>query len=265
MGYDAAALAALLNQGQSKGPDPLSGDEPMRLFGSDLSEEERKALVLKAYEHLKTSFERFKRPDGTKNAPAKTCRDLAVAYPELPDGEYWMDPNEGDIRDAILVQCKMETRETCVMPNPDRTAEITHIGNEPEIWLGDINEAHKITYKADSNQIGFLQLLSVSATQNITYHCKNSVAYFDLIHKSYRKGIKLLGWNDAEITPRGNSKFRYNVLEDECRAKRLEWAHTTVTYTTDRALRLPITDIGLRDIGKPDQSFWIQFSPVCFT
>lgn len=53
-----------------------------------MNEEERRALVLKAYEHLKTSFERFKKPDGTKSAPAKTCRDLAVAYPELPDGKF---------------------------------------------------------------------------------------------------------------------------------------------------------------------------------
>lgn len=60
-------------------------------------------------------------------------------------GEYWMDPNEGDIRDAILVQCKMETRATCVMPNPERTPEITHIGNEPEVWLGDIEDGHKVS------------------------------------------------------------------------------------------------------------------------
>lgn len=48
-------------------------------------------------------------------------------------------------------------------------------------------------------------------------------------------------------------------------AKRQDWARTVITYTTDKALRLPITDIGLRDIGEPDQSFWIQMGPVCFT
>lgn len=69
-----------------QGPDPLSGDEPPRLFGNDMSEEERRALVLKAYNHLKTTFELFKKPDGSKSAPAKTCRDLAVAYPSLPNG-----------------------------------------------------------------------------------------------------------------------------------------------------------------------------------
>lgn len=86
----------------------------------------------------------------------------------------------------------------------------------------------QINYKADSNQIGFLQLLSVRATQNVTYHCRNSVAYFDLEHKTYRRGVKLLGWNDAEITPRGNNKFRYTVEEDECRVSTVQLGERAV-------------------------------------
>lgn len=77
-----------------------------------------------------------------------------------------------------------------------------------------------MTYKADSNQIGFLQLLSSSANQNITYHCKDTIAYFDAEKKTYRKGVKLMGWNDAEILPRGNQRFRYDVLEDECKVRK---------------------------------------------
>lgn len=75
-------------------------------------------------------------------------------------------------------------------------------------------------YKADNNQIGFLQMLHTVATQNITYHCKNSVAFYDAISKTYRKGLKLLGWNDVEFTPRGNQKLRYSVFVDECKVSR---------------------------------------------
>ena len=34
-------------------------------------------------------------PKGTKEAPARTCKHLAEAYPDLHDGEYWIDPNLG--------------------------------------------------------------------------------------------------------------------------------------------------------------------------
>lgn len=64
----------------------MSGDEPPRLFSNDLTDEERRALVMKAYQQLKKQYERFKKPDGSKEAPAKTCRDLAVAYPDFQDG-----------------------------------------------------------------------------------------------------------------------------------------------------------------------------------
>lgn len=43
-------------------------------------------MVLTAYEQLKSTFEKFKKPVGDKKSPAKTCRDLAIAHPELPSG-----------------------------------------------------------------------------------------------------------------------------------------------------------------------------------
>lgn len=266
MGYDAASLAAILAHGgqNQKGPDPL-GDEPVRLFGKEVTEQERRDLVIKAYENLKQSFERFKKPNGQKNSPAKTCRDLFVAYPEYASGEYWIDPNDGDTRDAILVYCNADTKESCVLPKPDRTPQISLEDNrEHEVWLSEISNGMKITYKADSNQIGFLQLLSATGRQNITYHCKKTVAYYDITKRTYRKGIKLLAWNDAEITPKGNHRFRYDVLDDECRHRRSDWAKTTVSYQTDKSLRLPIVDIAIRDSGENDQMFWVEFGPVCF-
>lgn len=73
-----------------KGPDDQADDPTIalpRIFGKDITEEERRELVMKAYEELKASFDRFKKPDGQKSSPARTCRDLNVAYPELPSGE----------------------------------------------------------------------------------------------------------------------------------------------------------------------------------
>lgn len=221
VGYDTAALAALLNHGQmsnTKGPDS-QGDDPLRIFGNSMTEEERRAVVLKAYEQLKVNFEKFKRPDGQKTSPAKTCRDLAVAHPNLKSGQYWIDPNDGDIRDAILVYCDMDRRASCIMPSPVRSNEISYTGAEHEMWLGEITGGMKLTYKADSNQMGFLQLSSAHATQNVTYHCKKSVGYFDAEKNTHRRGLKLLTWNDAELLPKGPERLRYEAIVDECQVR----------------------------------------------
>lgn len=42
---------------------------------------------MKAYEKLKSSFQKLMKPDGEKNSPAKTCRDLFVAYPDKLSGK----------------------------------------------------------------------------------------------------------------------------------------------------------------------------------
>lgn len=54
------------------------------------------------------------------------------------------------------------------------------------------------------------------AVQNVTFHCRNTVGYFDPATKNYRHGIKLLAYNDAEILPKANNRLRYKVLLDEC-------------------------------------------------
>lgn len=89
IGYDAASLAALLsNANTQKGPDEM-GDEPYvpRVFGKELTVEETKELINKAYEQLKRSFDKFRRPNGEKDSPGRTCRDIWAAYPESLSGE----------------------------------------------------------------------------------------------------------------------------------------------------------------------------------
>lgn len=66
-------------------------------------------------------------------------------------GDYWIDPNEGDIRDAILVRCDAEKRSTCIFASPTRTREISHVGNEIEVWLNDIGNVPKVNYRLEKN------------------------------------------------------------------------------------------------------------------
>lgn len=270
MGYDAEVLAVLLSQGQSKGPDPLQSDDselPARLFGQEITDDERRNLITKAYEQLRVSYRKFMRPEGTKDAPAKTCRDLAYTHPELPSGEYWVDPNEGDVQDAIVVHCDMETKATCVLPQPGLTQEFTHSGRSQGVtWLGDdIQPGFEFTYKADGNQLRFLQLLSSEAKQELTYHCKESVAVFDASRRNLRKSMQIMTADDVELKARGNRKFKYRVVEDGCKHRSTTWATTKISYTTNKPQRLPFVDIGLRDVGRPNQAFKIELGPVCFS
>ncbi len=79
----------------------------------------------------------------------------------------------------------------------------------------------QFTYKADLVQLTFLQLLSSEVYQNITYHCKNSAAYYDREEQTFSKAAKFLSSNDVELDA-VSRKFRYNVIKDECQV-RLHW------------------------------------------
>merc|ERR1712241_1300955 len=208
IGYDAASLSMLVGQGRPKGPDPLQNDEGGRIFPPELSEEELKSLVISAYKKLKDSFAEFQTPDGDKNTPAKTCRDLFVAHPEKPSGEYWIDPNGADPRDSILVYCDADTKSTCISSKPEISLEMA-MKNEPTkaVWLSESRSAkHILNYKADKNQMSFMQLLSKKADQSIIFHCKNTIATKD---------------------------------------KKPDWASATLRNNTDKPTRLPVVDLKL--------------------
>jgi collagen type II alpha len=122
----------------------MAGDDPSRLFAK-LTDDDRKALVVKAYEQLKVSFDKYTKPSGDKAAPARTCRDLAVAHPELPSGDYWIDPNQGDTKDSILVFCEMNRRSTCIRPKPEKTKQITYLGKpRAEVWFSEMDSGFQV-------------------------------------------------------------------------------------------------------------------------
>ena len=81
-------------------------------------------------------------------------------------------------------------------------------------------------------QLTFLRLMSTEASQNITYHCKNSVAYMDQQTGNLKKALLLQGSNEIEIRAEGNSRFTYSVTYDGCTVS--PWpgpspGHTSVT------------------------------------
>lgn len=178
--------------------------------------------------------------------------------------------------DAIKVFCNMETGETCVNANPigvPRKNWYTASGNvKKHIWFGEsMNGGFQFGYgdaelpeDVSEVQMAFLRILSSRASQNITYHCKNSIAYMDGENGNVKKSLKFMSSTESELKAEGNSKFTYTVLEDGCTKHTGEWGKTVFEYRTRKAMRLPIVDIAPMDIGGPDQEFGVDVGPVCF-
>jgi len=266
---DMAAMMSMMSQGGSKGPDPASADDPMVSMGrmfppmDDLSAEERNEVIQRAYEKLKASFDALAKPDGSQKSPAKNCQALKTAHPTKPSGEYWIDPNGMDSKDAILVHCDLDTGASCIQPKPVMSHEISINSDDNDAWVGELDtNAFDINYKADSNQINFLQLASSRAEQTITFHCKYTIAHLNPAGNK-RKAISLMAWNDLELKHRG--KARYSVLSDECQHKKRSWAQTVFKVQSNKPARLPIVDLKVEDIGQRGQFFKVEVGQVCFS
>jgi len=225
---------------------------------------------------LNNQIENLRSPDGSQKNPARTCRDLKLCHPEWKSGDYWVDPNIGSTADAIKVFCNMETGETCVYPSiakvPKKNWWTSKSKDRKHVWFGEtMNGGFHFDYAQDGPaaaaanvQLTFLRLLSNEASQNLTYHCKNSIAYMDQATGNLKKALLMQGSNDVEIRAEGNSRFTYSVLEDGCKKHTDRWGKTVFEYKTQKTSRLPIVDIAPMDIGGADQEFGVDVGAVCF-
>lgn len=177
--------------------------------------------------------------------------------------------------DTIKVYCDFSTGETCIRAQPEKiTGKNWYRSSKAmkHVWVGEtINGGTQFEYNVEgvstkemATQLAFMRLLANHASQNITYHCKNSIAYMDEETGNLKKSVILQGSNDVELVAEGNSRFTYTVLVDGCSRKTNEWRKTVIEYKTNKPSRLPILDIALLDIGGADQDFIVDVGPVCF-
>jgi len=261
---------------QEKAPDPYrSGggyhhDDPNVMRDRDMEVD----TTLKT---LSQRIETMRSPDGSQKNPALTCRDIRKCHPEWKSGQYWIDPNQGSPLDAIKVFCNMESGETCVSPSQSSIPmknwyRSRNLREKKHIWFSEsMTGGFQFTYGTDGAdpddvniQMAFMRLMSNQASQNVTYHCKNSIAYMDAASGNLKKAVLLQGSNDIEIRAEGNSRFTYTVTEDGCTSHTGTWGKTVIDYKTSKTSRLPIIDIAPMDIGGRDQEFGAEVGPVCF-
>jgi hypothetical protein len=262
----------MFSPGGSKGPsDGAINDEGARADSRD----SEMTIQIK---QLSDTIDNMRRPSGTdKKNPARSCLDLYLAAQasgeRLRSSWYWVDPNAGCEADAIQVFCDFNTLETCVNPSNGKVNNGTHIrtSSGQHVYFGQMQNGYQFDYEPKEDkisgasyesQITFLRLLSTQARQQVTYYCKNSVAYYSDKSATYESALKLRGSNGVEFTAEGAEQYR--VLEDGCSDSSNSWDKTIFEYSTTKTARLPVMDIAPLDIGKSGQEFGIEMGPVCF-
>uniref|UniRef100_A0A3Q4ANS8 Fibrillar collagen NC1 domain-containing protein n=1 Tax=Mola mola TaxID=94237 RepID=A0A3Q4ANS8_MOLML len=219
---------------------------------------------------LKLEIEQMKHPLGTQSNPARTCKDLQLCHPDFPDGEYWIDPNQGCSRDSFKVYCNFTSGgESCIFPDKkSEGARLTSwVKENPGSWFSEFKRGKLLSYvDAEGNpisvvQMTFLRLLSAAGRQNVTYNCYQSVAWHDQDQDNYDKAIRFLGSNDEEMSYDNNPYIR--AMVDGCALKK-GYEKTVLEINSPKVEQVPVVDIMFNDFGGPAQKFGFEVGPVCF-
>lgn len=223
----------------------------------DQPEEDREDVVFVGMDLTKEAMNRVYKPTGKHSSPGKTCKHIKMAATEpLKNGNYWVDPNEGSADDAIMVFCNMETEETCVYSRKEEHASQRWTQDEREqYFMEELNNGGEFSYNVDTVQLGFLQLISTSATQTVTYNCLNSSPH----------GLRFTSHSGEEIE---TSFLRYKRttyidIQDECTNDN-QWHSAVYKVRTAKTELLPVTDMLLFDIGRFNQQFGVKVGMACF-
>ncbi|MEQ2214507.1 hypothetical protein XENOCAPTIV_010229, partial [Xenoophorus captivus] len=157
-------------------------------------------------------------PSGPKGDPVVISTTLSVNFSNLS------------------VRVHPENQELLVLRGP----KVLRVGKKTRmsLWRKSFNSFKSVTSvtlfqflygnkeeqpNAVAVQIKLLQLLSKESHQNVTYHCKNSMAFKDEQTSNLKKALVLRGANGQELRAQGNNRLRYAVIEDGCSVSHKEF------------------------------------------
>lgn len=242
----------------------LQADQPM------LEEAEGMEEVFASLTSMKTEVELMRKPLGTFESPARTCKELMMIQHGYRDGDYWIDPNQGCHRDSIKVFCNFTAEgETCLYP--DKRIETVKLAawnkEKPGSWFSQYRKGKQLQYSdSDGNpvhvvQLTFLKLLSATARQTFTYSCQNSAGWFDSTTRSHQHAIRFRGSNDEEMSQAKNPFIQ--ATHDGCQFRKGQ-ERTVLEIDSPRAELLPVIDVAPSDFGSSNQKFGFHVGPVCY-
>jgi len=221
-------------------------------------------------------IKKLRKPAGDKKSPGRTCREIAATADEpLKNGMYWIDPNGGGIADAIEVFCRFDQKkpdktQTCLVPRTEKYDKKTWFRSKPTggdvALFAETFAEEEFSYQSHKSQIKFLQHLAKQARQRITIQCRNVVAVYDSNNRSYEHSVQLISFDEEVMQIHGSKAFRYKVVKDGCQERNGEWGETVleVRGREPRLQRLPILDVGMKDVAGSEQEFGIKVGRACF-
>uniref|UniRef100_A0A8C0JGT8 Collagen alpha-1(XXVII) chain n=1 Tax=Canis lupus dingo TaxID=286419 RepID=A0A8C0JGT8_CANLU len=198
--------------------------------------------IFKTLHYLSNLIQSIKTPLGTKENPARVCRDLMDCEQKMVDGTYWVDPNLGCSSDTIEVSCNFtHGGQTCLKP-------IT---------------ASKVEFAVSRVQMNFLHLLSSEVTQHITIHCLNMTVWQEGTGQApAKRAVRFRAWN-GQIFEAGG-QFRPEVSMDGCKVQDGRWHQTLFTFRTQDPQQLPIVGVDNLPPASSGKQYRLEVGPACF-
>uniref|UniRef100_A0A8C4F0K8 Collagen, type XXVII, alpha 1b n=1 Tax=Dicentrarchus labrax TaxID=13489 RepID=A0A8C4F0K8_DICLA len=225
------------------GPAGIQGPKgPRGLMSMDMPMLDQSTEIFKTLQHLSTLIQSLKNPLGTRDNPARICRDLYNCEQRMYDGTYWIDPNLGCAADTIEVMCNFTGGgQTCLKP-------ITV--SKLEMGVGRI-------------QMNFIHLLSTEAVQHITIHCLNTPVWAagpSLQPSS--SAVSFKAWTGEKI--QAGDLLEPLIPRDDCWIKDGRWHQTHFIFQTQDPNLLPIVDMYNLPTTEPGARYHLEVGPVCF-
>lgn len=198
---------------------------------------ERSAEIFRTLQYLSGVMDGMKTPLGTRENPARFCRDLLDCRHTMSDGLFWIDPNLGCTSDAIQVFCNFTAGgQTCLNP-------VT---------------VDKAVFDVGKVQMKFLHLLSITASQTVSLHCYSDPATDAL----ETPRLRFRGWNGQVFEE--TSPLSPHVVLDDCEIRDGSWHQSRFLFQTQDAQQLPIVDIQSVHPSRPGDQRHVEVGPVCF-
>lgn len=214
----------------------------------EMSVPDQNTEILKTLRYLSSVIESIKKPLGTRENPARICKDLLDCQQKLQDGWFWIDPNLGCTSDTFKVFCNFTAGgQTCLHPVA----------------------SNKMVFSVGKVQMKFLHLLSTEASQGITLHCLSDPPYsttdsFSSTAHTHTDNTRLRfrGWNKQMFEK--DTLLEPHVLQDECEIQDGSWHQTRFFFHTQDSRQLPIVDIQELPTSQLNSQRHIEIGPVCF-